>query len=321
MSSQSTVKSFNWKDALIRNNTFIILLLLVIVSAFLSDNFLTVMNIRNILLQQAGPILVALGLLFVILTGGIDLSVGSVMAIGATVSATFIMDFGMHFSVSILLTLLIGLAFGVLSGLLVAYFGIQGFVATLATMTIARGVAFVITNGRPIRIEQGTINQLVSPGFWYPIIWITIIILAVATIVHRFTGYGRKVIAIGSNETALQLAGVPTKRFILSTYALSGTLAALAGVFVAARSSTGSATVGMGQELDAIAAVVIGGASLMGGRGFVMNTVAGALILGLIGNIMNLMAVPSYPQDIIKGIIIIAAVLLQVTTSKQTRTV
>lgn len=319
--SVATKRGFNWKEFLISNNTFIILLLLVILSAFLSENFLTPINLRNILLQQAGPILVALGLLFVILAGGIDLSVGSVMAVGSAVSATLITEMGMHYSLSISLTLVVGLAFGSLAGVLVAYFGMQGFVATLATMTIARGTAFVITNGRPVGVEGGTINSLVSPDAWYPIIWVTAIIIMSATIVHRYTGYGRKVIAIGSNETALKLAGVRTKRFIMSTYALSGVLAALAGVFLAARSSTGSATIGVGQELDAIAAVVIGGASLMGGRGFVMNTVAGALILGLIGNIMNLMAVPSYPQDIIKGMIIIAAVLLQIVTGKKETTV
>lgn len=321
MNDAALNRRFNWKELLISNNTFIILLLLVILSSALSDNFLTAINLRNILLQQAGPILVALGLLFVILAGGIDLSVGSIMAVGSAVSATLITEMGMHYSLSISITLLIGLAFGCLAGVLVAYFGIQGFVATLATMTIARGTAFVITNGRPIAIESGTLNSLVSPGAFYPIIWITAIIVISATIVHRFTGYGRKVIAIGSNETALKLAGVPTRRFVLSTYALSGTLAALAGVFIAARSSSGSATIGVGQELDAIAAVVIGGASLAGGRGFVMNTVAGALILGLIGNIMNLMAVPSYPQDIIKGVIIIAAVLLQVATGRKEATI
>lgn len=318
---EETKKRFDWKEFLINNNTFIILLLLIIASALLSDTFLTTMNVRNILLQQAGPILVAIGLLFVILAGGIDLSVGSIMALGATLSAILITDIGLHFSASIGIAVLVGLAFGMMSGVLVAYAGIQGFVATLATMTIARGLAFVLTEGRPIKIETGTIDTLVSKDFMYPIIWMTFILIIVFLIIHRYTGYGRKVIAIGSNEMALELAGVRTKRYVMSTYALSGALAALAGVFVAARSSTGSATVGMGQELDAIAAVVIGGASLMGGRGFVMNTVAGALILGLIGNIMNLMAVPSYPQDIIKGIIIIAAVLLQIATSKKDRTV
>lgn len=318
---ETTRKKFDWKEFIINNNTFIILLLLVIISAFLSDTFLTTMNLRNILLQQAGPILVAIGLLFVILAGGIDLSVGSLMALGATVSAILITDMGLHFSLSISVAILVGLVFGLFSGILVAYTGIQGFVATLATMTIARGVAFVITEGRPVKVAPGTISTLVSKDYMYPIIWITILLIILFTIIHRYTGYGRKVIAIGSNETALKLAGVRTKQYIMSTYALSGALAALAGVFVAARSSTGSATVGTGQELDAIAAVVIGGASLMGGRGFVLNTVAGALILGLIGNIMNLMAVPSYPQDIIKGVIIIAAVLLQIVTSKKDRTV
>lgn len=319
--SLSAKQGFSWKEFLISSNTFIILLLLVVVSSLLSENFLTFINVRNILLQQAGPILVALGLLWVILAGGIDLSVGSVMAVGSAVSATLITEMGMHYSLSIALTLAVGLAFGCLAGVLVAYFGIQGFVATLATMTIARGTAFVITNGRPVGVEGGSINSLVSPAALYPIIWVTAVIVISAMIVHRYTGYGRKVVAIGSNETALKLAGVRTKRFVLSTYALSGVLAALAGVFLTARSSTGSATIGVGQELDAIAAVVIGGASLMGGRGFVMNTVAGALILGLIGNIMNLMAVPSYPQDIIKGAIIIAAVLLQVATGKKEKTV
>lgn len=317
----SATRKFNWKEFIINNNTFLILLLLVVISALLSDTFLTPMNLRNILLQQAGPILVAIGLLYVILAGGIDLSVGSLMALGATVSALLITDIGLHFSVSIGIAVIVGLLFGVFSGFLVAYTGIQGFVATLATMTIARGIAFVITEGRPVRVESNTIDILVSKDLMYPIIFITILLIIIFTIIQRYTGFGRKIVAIGSNETAVKLAGVRTKLYVMSTYAISGALAALAGVFIAARSSTGSATVGMGQELDAIAAVVIGGASLMGGRGFVLNTVAGALILGLIGNIMNLMAVPSYPQDIIKGAIIIAAVLLQIATSKKERTV
>ncbi|QUG40685.1 ABC transporter permease [Psychrobacillus sp. INOP01] len=317
----SSAKKFNWKEFIINNNTFLILLLLIVISAMLSDTFLTPMNLRNILLQQAGPILVAIGLLYVILAGGIDLSVGSLMALGATVSALLITDIGLHFSVSIGIAVIVGLLFGVFSGFLVAYTGIQGFVATLATMTIARGIAFVITEGRPVRVEANTIDILVSKDLMYPIIFITILLIIIFTIIQRYTGFGRKIVAIGSNETAVKLAGVRTKLYVMSTYAISGSLAALAGVFIAARSSTGSATVGMGQELDAIAAVVIGGASLMGGRGFVLNTVAGALILGLIGNIMNLMAVPSYPQDIIKGAIIIAAVLLQIATSKKERTI
>src|SRR5690606_2643313 len=145
----------------------------------------------------------------------------------------------------------LGIAFGTFSGILVAYFGIQGFVATLATMVIARGVAFVLTNGRPVNTEPGTLENLVTRDAFYPILWITLLLIVVAFVVHRYTGFGRKVIAIGSNETALRLAGVQTKRYKMAAYTISGGLAALAGVFVAARASTGAATVGTGQELDA----------------------------------------------------------------------
>ncbi|WP_316569166.1 ABC transporter permease [Neobacillus sp. YIM B06451] len=319
--SVSTRKRFDFKQFLIDNNTYIILLVLVIISSLLSDTFLTSMNIRNIFLQQAGPILVAVGMLFVIMTGGIDLSVGSVMAVGATVSSILITDFGMHFLPAMLVAMTVGLVFGIFSGVLVAYGNFQGFVATLATMVIARGVSFVLTNGTPVKLQIGTLDKLVSREFFFPIIIIAAALVIIFALIQKFTGWGRLVIAIGSNPTAVQLAGIRTKRYITSTYAVAGVLSALAGIFIAARSSTGSATVGMGQELDAIAACVIGGASLAGGKGWVTKTVAGALILALIGNIMNLMAVPSYPQDIIKGLIIIAAVFLQILTDKSEKAV
>lgn len=314
-------KGNNIKSFLISNNTYIIFLVLFIVCCVLSSNFLTAMNIRNIGLQQAAPICVAIGMLFVILTGGIDLSVGSVMAFGAAVSAIMIRDYKMPVAAAILIALVCGLAFGLFTGILVAYANMQGFVASLAVMTIARGAAFVLTNGTPIKLDKGTLDVLVSRDNLFPIILMTIAIIILFALVQHYTSYGRIVIAVGSNSTAVELAGIRVKRYLVSVYAISGVLAALAGVFVAARSSTGSATVGVGQELDAIAACVIGGASLAGGKGFVVKTVVGALVLALIGNIMNLMAVPSYPQDIIKGFIIIAAVLLQVATDKSEKTI
>ncbi|MGX1695537.1 ABC transporter permease [Microbacterium keratanolyticum] len=302
------------KHLLVKNNIFIIFVMLIVACAFMSEAFLDPMNLRNILLQQAGPMLVALGMLFVIQAGGIDLSVGSLMAVGATTAAA-LMSIGVNMWLAVGAALLTGLVFGVISGTMVAFGKVQGFVATLAVMTIARGVSYLITNGRPIQIEQN-LNAIASANFGYPLIWLTVIVIVGCVFVQRFTGYGRKVIGIGSNETALRLAGVRTKGFILSTYVLSGVFAATAGIYLASRTSTASAGMGMGQELDAIAAVVIGGASLAGGRGFVMNTVVGVLILGVISNIMNLMGVPSYPQDIIKGVIISAAVLLQVATGR-----
>lgn len=314
-------KKIDIKSILIQNNTYIIFLVLFIVCCFLSENFLTSMNIRNIGLQQSAPILVAIGMLFVILTGGIDLSVGSVMALGASITAILIRDNGMHFVLAMLVAMLAGLACGVFTGILVAYANMQGFVASLAMMTIARGIAFVLTNGTPIKLELGTLDNLVKKEYFFPIIIITIVIIILFILIQKYTVYGRIVIALGSNVTAVQLAGIRVKRYLASVYAVSGVLAAIAGVYVAARASTGSATVGDGQELDAIAACVIGGASLAGGKGFVFKTVIGALVLALIGNIMNLMAVPSYPQDIIKGFIIILAVLLQIVTDRSEKTV
>lgn len=318
---KQTIKKFNVKDILINYNTYFIFILLLIISGILSEHFFTTMNLTNIALQQAAPILVAIGMLFVILTRGIDLSVGSVMAVGATVSTTLIVELDMHFIPAMILAVLAGTIFGIFTGVLVAYIGIQGFVASLATMTIARGFAFVLTSGTPVKLESGTLNNIVSRDNFFPIIIITVLLVVLFALVQRYTGWGRTIIAVGSNPTAVELAGIKTKQFVLSAYALSGSLAALAGVFVAARSSTGSATVGQMAELDAIAACVIGGASLLGGKGFVIRAVIGALVLGLIGNVMNLMSVPSYPQDIIKGFIIIAAVILQIVTSKREKTV
>ncbi len=315
-----TKKKISIKDFLIQQNTYIIFLLLFAVCAIISPNFLTVMNLRNIALQQAAPILVAIGMLFVVLTGGIDLSVGSVMAFSASTAAILMSNHGASLWLAIAVSLISGMVMGLLTGLLVAYANMQGFVASLAMMTISRGLAFMVTNGSPTKFEIGTIDKLVSKDYGFPILWIVLAVIVIVWFVQRYTSYGRLVIAVGSNREAVELAGIPVRRYLTSVYVMSGLMAALAGIFVAARSSTGSATIGEGQELDAIAACVIGGANLAGGSGFVFKTVIGGLVLALIGNIMNLMAVPSYPQDVIKGIIIILAVLLQTFTNKKQET-
>lgn len=301
---------------LLDNNTYIIFLALFLICCLMSDKFFSYLNLRNILLQQAGPILVAIGMLMVILTGGIDLSVGSVMAVGSSLAAVMMRDAGIPWGLSILIAVLCGLILGIFTGILVAYLNFQGFVASLAVMTIARGIAYTITNATPVSLKNGTLNSLTSKNFGYPIIWITIAVIIVFIIVEKYTAYGRIVVAVGSNTEAVKLSGIRVKRYILSVYVISSVLATLAGVFVAARSNVGNSTIGEGQELDAIAACVIGGASLAGGKGSITKTVIGALTLALIGNIMNLLSVPAYPQRIIKGFIIIIAVLLQVVTDK-----
>lgn len=309
------------KNFLIQNNTYIIFLGLIILCALLSSDFLTLMNVRNIALQQAGPICVVLGMLFVILTAGIDLSVGSMMALGASVTSYLIVGQRLHFIAAILLTLVIGLLMGVFTGILVAYANFQGFVASLSMMTIARGIALVVTQGSPIKMPKDTLGTLVNPDYGYPILLIVLLLVVFWCLIQKFTAYGRIVIALGSNSTAVELAGIRVKKYLVSVYALSSVLAALGGIFIAARASTGSGTISEGQELDAIAACVIGGTSLAGGKGEVFKAVVGALVLALISNIMNLMTIPAYPQDIIKGIIIIIAVLLQLLTDRADTTV
>lgn len=301
---------------LLDNNTYIIFLALFIICCLLSDKFFSYLNLRNILLQQAGPILVAVGMLMVILTGGIDLSVGSVMAVGSSLAAVLMSRMGIPWGLAILMALAVGIVLGTFTGFLVAYLNFQGFVASLAVMTIARGIAYTITNATPVNLERGTLNTLTSKEFGYPIIIITVLFIAAFVILEKYTAYGRLVIAVGSNSEAVKLSGIRVKRYLLSVYVISGFLATLAGIFIAARSNVGNSTIGEGQELDAIAACVIGGASLAGGKGSVTKTVIGALTLALIGNIMNLLAVPAYPQRIIKGFIIIVAVLLQVVTDR-----
>ena len=302
---------------LLENNTYLVFLILFAVCCAISDKFFSALNLRNILLQQCAPILVSLGMLMVVLTGGIDLSVGSVMAVGSSLTAVPMTSYGLHWALAALISVAAGCLMGAFSGFLVAYMRFQGFVASLSVMTIARGIAYTITNATPINLPDGTLNSLTFKAYGYPIIWITLFLVILLSVVSRYTSYGRIIVATGSNAEAVKLSGIRVRRYILSVYVISGSLAALAGVFLAARSGVGNSTIAEGQELDAIASCVIGGASLAGGKGSIMRTVIGALILALIGNIMNLMAIPAYPQKIIKGLIIIAAVLLQVLTDKR----
>jgi ribose transport system permease protein len=314
--NSGTIKKF-----LIENNTYLILLLLVVFSSILTGDFLSAMNIRNIFLQQAGPICMAIGMLFVILTGGIDLAVGSYMAFGVSMMGVLFVNNQLPMGLSIGITLIIGMALGMVTGVFVAYFNMQGFIASLAMMTVARGISFMLTNGVPIPIPINTLDKLVAKSAGYPIFFILIGIVALFLFIQVFTTYGRLVIACGSNRNAVELAGIRSRRYIASVYAVSALLSVFAGLVAAARVSTASPSLGAGLELNAIAACAIGGASLSGGVGSVLKTVAGVLVLALIGNVMNLMSVPPYPQDVIKGVIIVLAVLLQLATGRTARSV
>jgi ribose transport system permease protein len=304
---------------LVKYNTIFIFILLLVFSALISDVFFTSVNLSNLLKQVSGIGVISIGMLLVILTGGIDLSVGSMVALLAVTFAILVNV--VILPVAIVLTIIIGFALGSVSGYLVAYQRMAPFVATLALMTIARGLGFIYSKGSPITFKtpggEFMSNFANNATIGIPNIAIVFFLIVIlATILLRYNVFGRLIIAIGSNEEASRLSGIKVNKYKFLVYAISGALAAIAAVIVASRTNLGSPNMGMAWELDAIAAVVIGGASLNGGKGSAINTLMGVLILGLIGNILNLLNVPSYPQQVVKGAIIIFAVLLQRFESK-----
>jgi ribose transport system permease protein len=298
---------------LIQYNTILIFVLLVIASAIFSSNFLTEKNIFNLLRQVASLGIVSMGMLLVILTGGIDLSVGSIIALASVTSAYFYTKADMPMFVALVLTIGFAALLGSVVGYLVSNRNMAPFVATLALMTIAKGIAFIISKGSPIMVVNDGMDMF-GTGYLLRIplpVWLMLGIVLVVILTLKYTVFGRLITAIGSNETAVKLSGIRVSRYKFIVYSISAALASLGGIISTARTGVGSPLVGEGFELDAIAAVVIGGASLSGGKGTAINTFFGVLILGTIGNIMNLMHVPGYPQQVIKGLIIIFAVLFQ----------
>ena len=282
-----------------------------IVMVFASDSFLSVGNINNILRQVSINALIAVGMTFVILTGGIDLSVGAVMALSGTVAAG-LMAGGLSGALALPLCLLIGLAFGTANGAFVARAGMPPIIVTLATMGIARGLALIYTGGYPISglpswvrwFGGGSVLGVQAPTA------IMAVVYAAAWVLLERTPFGRYVYAIGGNETATRLSGVRVARYKLLVYALSGLTAAIAAVVLTARLMSGQPNAGEGFELDAIAAVVLGGTSIAGGRGSLIGTLLGALLLGVLNNGLNMVGVNPYVQTVVKGGIILLAIYI-----------
>jgi len=302
-----------YSDFVLKYNTLIIFIILLIVSSIISDAFFTARNITNLLRQVSGIGIVSLGMLLVIMTGGIDLSVGSIVAFAGVISAYFLLS--MPFALGIGVTILIGVAIGSVSGYLVAIQRMAPFIATLALMTIVRGLGFILSKGTPIILEESGQSLKEFGGNYVfgipnPVVLMFFVFILVYFIL-KYTVFGRLIIAIGSNEESVRLSGINVWIYKFAVYSICGGFSAIAGIISTSRTGVGSPILGIGLELDAIAAVVIGGASLKGGKGSAVNTLLGIIILGMIGNIMNLMNVPGYPQQVIKGLIIIFAVLLQ----------
>ncbi len=296
-------------------NTLIALLFLVVVVSFLNPNFFTVDNILNILRQTSVNAIIAVGMTLVILTAGIDLSVGSVLALcGAFAASLIAME--VPVLVAVPTALLAGAALGAISGIIIAKGKVQAFIATLVTMTLLRGVTMVYTDGRPISTGfTDTADTFAWFGTGYALgipvpVWLMVVVFAGAWYLLNHTRFGRYVYAVGGNESATRLSGINVDRVKIGVYAICGLLAALAGIIVTSRLSSAQPTAGMGYELDAIAAVVLGGTSLMGGKGRIMGTLIGALIIGFLNNALNLLDVSSYYQMIAKAVVILLAVLV-----------
>lgn len=289
------------------------LLVIIVALAILSPNFLTMDNLMNVFRQVSINALIAFGMTFVILTGGIDLSVGSILALSSALTAGFMVG-GMNSILAMFQGILLGALMGAANGVAIAKGKIAPFIVTLATMTIFRGLTLVYTEGKPITgISDSFAFQLVGRGYFFGIpfpVVITVIAFIILYILLRKTTFGRSVYATGGNEEAARLSGLKIDRIKITVYSISGAMAALAGVILTSRLNSAQPTAGTSYELDAIAAVVLGGTSLAGGRGHITGTLIGALIIGVLNNGLNLLGVSSFYQQVVKGGVILLAVLL-----------
>lgn len=304
--------SNNFFIQLIRENMGILigLVILCIILSIKSPVFLSKSNLLNVLRQVSTNLYIACGMTMIIILGGIDLSVGSVIALSGVVTGGMIAFNGTPLVVAVAIGLLAGLLVGAFNGFVISTTTIPPFIVTLASMNIARGVAYVYTGGQPIRVMSDSFN-FIGSGYIgeipIPIIYLIIIILISFFIMSK-SKLGRHIYAVGGNPQAAIFSGIKTKRVVFFAYTFSGLMASIAGVVLASRMFSGQPTAGQGAEMDAIAAVVLGGTSMRGGSGKIGGTVIGALVIGFLSNGLNLMGINSFWQYIVKGFVILIAV-------------
>ncbi|GED69667.1 ribonucleotide-diphosphate reductase subunit alpha [Brevibacillus reuszeri] len=312
--------SFDLGKFLRKYNLFFLLVVFIAIGSTLSPKFFTVQNFLNLLQQSAVVGIISIGMTFVIIVAGIDLSVGSVLALAGMVMALSIPYVGVFGAV--ILGIIAGAAMGLINGLVTTKLKVPAFIATMAMMVAARGLALLFTDGKPVYNLPESIRFFGANLFdripVSGIIWIALTILAV--LVLRYTTFGRKLYAIGGNPQSAHLSGINVNRYITYTYIICGALSALAGIVLASWLTVGQPTAGKSIELDAIAAVVLGGTSLFGGVGSVGGTFVGVLLMSIITNIFNLLGLSSYYQSIFMGVIIVLALVLnRFVISKQSK--
>ena len=321
--------TLNLKQKLVQFQSIIALLVMCIALSFLSDRFLSADNTWNVMRQISVNMIISVGMTLVILIGGIDLSVGSILALSGAITAvmlkygTEITGWNMHLGFTLLGALvggtLVGGFLGWFNGLTITRFKVPPFVATLAMLTIARGLTMLLTGGFPI---TGFSDQMafIGTGWFLGIpmpVWISAIVVLAAVVMTTKTRLGRHIYAIGGNETAAELSGLKIKKIKMIVYSIAGALAAVGGIIVTSRLDSAQPNAGMGFELDSIAAVVIGGTSLSGGKGTILGTVQGALIIGILNNALVLLNVSPFWQQVIKGLVILLAVVIEKFNSKE----
>jgi ribose transport system permease protein len=322
MDNTSEIKSKGkMKNIIFRNKPFVGLMIFVVLVSFMNPRFLSAVNMLNILRQTSINAIISAGMTFVILTAGIDLSVGSILAFCGAISAS-LMASGSNAVIAIIIPLIVGGILGMINGMFISYGKLQAFIMTLVTMTLMRGATLVFTQGKPISIGYGANTKLFGSigagnilGIPVPI-YIMAVVYGAAYYILNHTKFGRYVYAVGGNEEATKISGINVDMVKIKVYAISGFLSALAAIVVTARLFSAQPTAGSGYELDAIAAVVLGGTSLAGGIGNIIGTITGALIIGVLGNALNLLNVSSYYQLMIKALVILVAVLMDRKSKK-----
>ncbi|MGO1410416.1 MAG: ABC transporter permease [Microbacterium sp.] len=312
--------SAKWlQDMAIRYAMVLVLIVVIAFFAYRSARFATPDNVVTILIAAAPFALIALGQTLVILTGGIDLSVGSVIALSAMAGAYAAKAMPDQLFLALAVAILVGAVAGAVNGFVVSILDVPPFIATLGMLTLASGLAYVIGGGAPINGLPQNFSQFANTeilGLTIPVILMIIGIVGFGIMMRR-TKFGMHVYAVGGNEQASRIAGIKTGRVKFLVYTISGALAGVSGIMLASRTINGSPSLGVGYELDAIAAVVIGGASLMGGRGTIWGTALGLLMIQTLNNGLDILTVPAYWQDVVKGLLIVAAVSVDVWASKR----
>ena len=313
--NQNKNRTTNPIVGIVKNNVGIlsVLVLLCVIVSIATSKFLKPNNLISVLRQISINAYIALGMTLIIILGHIDLSVGAIVAMSGTLTVGFIVTQGLPIPVAILLGILLGMAAGMISGMIVTYFRVPAFIITMAMMNVCSGVAYVSSGGQATRINDDFFSAI-GTGYLFntiplPVVYMIILIIVISFLLGK-TKFGTYIYAIGGNREAARLSGVPIKKVEIAVFTISGVLSAFAGLVLCSRMYSGQPSVGSGYELDAIAACVLGGTSMSGGKGRISGTIFGAMVIGVISNGLNLIGVSSYWQLIVKGLIIACAVLL-----------